>query len=236
MKLLRNFPKQLQFRKSVARAGREIVADVSDARQGPTTTESKSAVCCVHPALSRRRRGSWPVTSVLAVMAMGRWVQRTFPPVQASVQQGTSPVMVLNPVSRAHRVCTSPTWDGPCVSPVEEDWAPRERAPAHSMTVKSKSSVPRAIITTRQYTGVSAALWGLIRLSLDRTTALPALETPPRILMEPQVSHSARTDNVAERWASSWVTLSHRTTLGITPPMWSASGISTRPASARSSS
>lgn len=53
-------------------------------------------------------------------------------------------------------------------------------------------SVLQAITTTRQCTGVSAALWGPIRQSSDRTTAFPARETPLLILMVPQVSHSAK--------------------------------------------
>lgn len=55
-----------------------------------------------------------------------------------------------------------------------------------------QSSVLRVITTTPQYTGVSAAQWGRIRQSFDRTTAFPALGTPPLISMVPQVSRSAR--------------------------------------------
>lgn len=52
--------------------------------------------------------------------------------------------------------------------------------------------VLQVITTTPQYTAVSAALWGPIRQSLNKTTASPVLEIPPLILMVPQVSHSAR--------------------------------------------
>lgn len=55
-----------------------------------------------------------------------------------------------------------------------------------------QSSVLQVITTTPQYTGVSAAQWGRIRQSLDRTTVSPARATPPLILMVQQVSRSAR--------------------------------------------
>lgn len=53
-------------------------------------------------------------------------------------------------------------------------------------------SVLQVITTTPQFTGVSAAQWGLIRQSLDRTTVFPAPGTPPLISMVPQVFRSAR--------------------------------------------
>lgn len=53
-------------------------------------------------------------------------------------------------------------------------------------------SALQAITITPRYTGVSAAPWGLIRQSSGRTTAFPALGTPPLISMVPQVSRSAR--------------------------------------------
>lgn len=53
-------------------------------------------------------------------------------------------------------------------------------------------SVLQAITTTPRYTGVSAAQWGRIRQSSDRTIVSPALGTPPLILMVQQVSRSAR--------------------------------------------
>lgn len=61
-----------------------------------------------------------------------------------------------------------------------------------SSSVPLQFSVLRVIITTPQCTGVSAAQWGRIRQSLDRTTVFPARGTPPLILMVPQVSHNAR--------------------------------------------
>lgn len=218
----------------MVQAGRGTVADVSDVCQALTTTVSRNAVSSVHPALSRRKRGSWPVTSVLEAMAMGLWVHGTSPPVQASVQQGTTPAVDSNLACHVLRAITNQIWDGPCAFPVGEVSAPSGKGPAPSTTVKSKLIVLQVITTTPQYTAVSAALWGPIRQSLNKTTASPVLEIPPLILMVPQVSRSARTGNVAGRWASLWVILSHLTILVITLQMWSAFGTSTHPASARS--
>lgn len=54
----------------------------SDACRVPTTTVSRSAVFSVRPALSRRKRGSWPVTSAPAVTATGLSGRETSPPAQ----------------------------------------------------------------------------------------------------------------------------------------------------------
>lgn len=218
----------------MAQAGRGTVVDVSDVCQGLTTTVNRSAVSSVHPARSRRKRGSWPVTSVLVVTVMGLLGHETSPPVQASVLQGITPAVDSNLACHVLKALISQIWEGPCAFPVGEDSVPNGKGPAPSTTVKSKFSVPQVITTTPQYTGVSDALWGPIRQSLDKTTAFPVLETPPLILMVPQVSHNARTGNVVVSWASLWVTLSHLTILVITLQMWSALGTSTHPASARS--
>lgn len=54
----------------------------SDAHRGPITTESRSAACCVLPALFRRRRGNWPATSAPAATATGLWARATSPRAQ----------------------------------------------------------------------------------------------------------------------------------------------------------
>lgn len=141
--------------------------------------------------------------------------------IQASVRRGLSPAMGSSPACLVLRGLISQTWDGRFASPVGEDLAPSGRAPAPSTTVKSKVSscsshetcminrfdladltfvcvsslqfsVLQVTITTPRCTGVSAAQWAPIRQSSGRTTALPALGTPPLILMVQPVSLSAR--------------------------------------------
>ena len=54
----------------------------SDACRGLTTTVSRSVASSVRPALSRRKRGSWPATSAPAVTATGLSGRETSPPAQ----------------------------------------------------------------------------------------------------------------------------------------------------------
>lgn len=230
----------------------------SDACRVPTTTVSRSAASSVRPALSRRKRGSWPVTSAPAVTATGLSGRETSPPAQV-VWSPRDDVLhesliywcVLNQTSlhclqfqsrpMSNRVLLQrwvqtlsavpsgrlPTRSGtdpvlPLWGRLEHQagrcqflpwlWSQRsvllilrsQRRKIYSKNLQHRPhlmcifilplqfSVLQVITTTPQFTGVSAAQWGLIRQSLDRTTVFPAPGTPPLISMVPQVSRSAR--------------------------------------------
>lgn len=219
----------------------------SDVCQALTTTVSRNAVSSVHPALSRRKRGSWPVTSVLEAMAMGLWAHGTSPPVQVALfkvsrtmlnihfwlikkpdpcvvhiksrpvsnrvllQQWIQTLPAMSSGQLPTRFGTDPVlslWgrsqhQAGRVQLLPRLWSQRstfylcwgeeiQTALLNIFTFSLQLIVLQVITTTPQYTAVSAALWGPIRQSLNKTTASPVLEIPPLILMVPQVSRSAR--------------------------------------------
>ncbi|KAL0157638.1 hypothetical protein M9458_045714, partial [Cirrhinus mrigala] len=107
----------------------------SDVCLGHTTTVSRNAASSAHLEHSRNVKVSWPVTFVLEETATAHQGPATSRHVQVNVHQVISLVMGSSPVSRAPWEHTSPTQDEHSVFPVEVGLVPKERVPAHLMTV-----------------------------------------------------------------------------------------------------
>ncbi|XP_067298806.1 signal peptide, CUB and EGF-like domain-containing protein 2 isoform X6 [Pseudorasbora parva] len=155
--------------------------------------------------------------------------------VEVSAVLVISPMMAFCHVCLAHKAPISLRLAAHPASHVEEASQPNMMVLCPSRTVRPKFSAPQGITTIPAPTAASVAPLEPIRWSLAKTTALPALETLPLILMDPQTLCSAKTDTVEESWENSLAISNPPTTPATTRPTLSVPGPSPLLPSAESS-